>query len=429
MAVRGAPCPEGAPGWFELAFIVKAKLKALCCMTRPSTPDIFDSWDSMEGLTRVSPPAPAPNLRIGTQRAMAWVGDRAAGFFLAATLAFVADWVAEVIGKAAFGHGNNPVSGIPLAIAMGILLCNTVGIPSVFLEGLRACMRPLQRLAIMLLGWRLSLGAVSGIGIQALPVVFTTIAAALVIIPWIGEKAGLSKRLATLIAVGTSICGVSAIMATAPAIDADEGEVSYAVACVAIFGMLAMLTYPFIVPFFLGNDLTAIGIFFGVAIHDTAQVTGAALAFQQGHHAPSVLNIATVVKIMRNLSMAAVIPLMASLFHRGKHKGASKSRGPHQIVPPFILGFLGLTVARTIGDASTRAFGIIDHEHWTHFLAVMDHASTWLLTVVMAAVGLSTGLSNLKRLGWRPFFVGLSAAVIVGAIGLAMIKALAALHS
>jgi uncharacterized integral membrane protein (TIGR00698 family) len=396
-------------------------------MKRPSTPDIFDSWDSMEGLTSVAPPA--PNFRVRAQRALTWVGDRTAGFFLAATLAFLADWVADVIGKTVFGYGTNPISGIPLAIAMGILLCNTVGIPAIFIEGLRACMRPLQRLAIMLLGWRLSLGAVGGIGIQALPVVFVTITAALIIIPWIGEKAGLSRRLSTLIAVGTSICGVSAIMATAPAIDADEGEVSYAVACVAIFGMLAMLIYPFIVPWFLGNNLTAIGIFFGVAIHDTAQVTGAALAFQQGHNAPEVLNIATVVKIMRNLSMAAVIPLMAALFHRGKHGGAAKSRPKHQILPPFVLGFLGLTVARTIGDASTRAFGIIDHNLWAHFLVVMDHASTWFLTIVMAAVGLSTGLSNLKRLGWRPFFVGLSAAVIVGAIGLSMIKVLAALHN
>lgn len=399
-------------------------------MTRPTTPDIFDSWDSMEGLTSVAPPAGARSLRDRAQWALTWVGDRTAGFFLAATLAFLADWAADAIGRTVFGYKTNPVSGIPLAIALGILLCNTVGIPAIFLEGLRACMRPLQRLAIMLLGWRLSLGMVGGIGLQALPVVFVTITAALVIIPWIGERAGLSRRLATLIAVGTSICGVSAIMATAPAIDADEGEVSYAVACVAIFGMLAMLTYPYVVPLFLGTNLTAIGIFFGVAIHDTAQVTGAALAFQQGHNAPSVLNTATVVKIMRNLSMAAVIPLMAALFHRGKHMGsASKKRAIHQIVPPFVLGFLGLTLARTVGDSSTRAFGFVDHDLWTHFLALMDHASTWFLTVVMAAVGLSTGLGNLKRLGWRPFFVGLSAAVIVGAIGLSMIKVLAALHS
>jgi uncharacterized membrane protein YadS len=190
-----------------------------------------------------------------------------------------------------------------------------------------------------------------------------------------------------------------------------------------------MLTYPFVAPIFLGSDLTAIGIFFGVSIHDTAQVTGAALAFQQGHNAPAVLNIATVVKIMRNLSMAAVIPLMAARFHSRQHGGPSKGRPKHQILPPFVLGFLGLTVARTLGDASARAFGLLDHDAWVGFLALMDHSSTWLLTIVMAAVGLSTGLGNLKRLGWRPFVVGLGAAVIVGAIGLAMIKALSALQA
>ena len=142
-------------------------------------------------------------------------------------------------------------------------------------------------------------------------------------------------------------------MATAPAIDAEESEVSYAVACVAIFGMLAMLTYPFVVPWFLGNDLTGIGIFFGAAIHDTAQVTGAALAFQQTHHAPEVLNTATVVKIMRNLSMAVVIPLMAGLFHRGRHADRTGASHAPPNLPLFVLGFLAMTLLRTAGDAST----------------------------------------------------------------------------
>ncbi len=391
------------------------------------TPEIFDSWDSLEGVMRISPPRNARTVsRIG-HWALGWVGDSVPGFFLAATLAYLANSSADWIGRTFFDAHLNPISAIPLAIAMGIILCNTVGIPAVFQEGLRTCMRPLQRIAIMLLGWRLSLGAVGGIGLVAMPVVVATIASALVIIPWMGARAGLSRRLATLIAVGTSICGVSAIMATAPVIDAEEGEVSYAVACVAIFGMLAMLLYPFIVPWLLGNDPLAIGIFFGTAIHDTAQVTGAALAYQQSHHAPAVLDTATVVKIMRNLSMAAVIPMMAGLFHSGR-RGHAKSRPRHQILPPFVLGFLLLTIARTVGDASSRAFGFIDHELWVQFLGSMNHASTWLLTLVMAAVGLSTGFASLKRLGWRPFFVGLSAAVTVGAVGLGMIKLLGAIR-
>ncbi len=392
------------------------------------TPDLFDSWDGLEGVTRDTHEG-AQTPRQRGQRALTWVGERVPGFGLAASLAYIADAGADRFGRSIFAGHANPISGIPIAIALGILLCNFPGIPGVFQDGLRFCMRPLQRFAIMLLGWRLSLGAVGGIGLSAFPVVFTTITAALVIVPWMGARAGLSRRLATLIAVGTSICGVSAIMATAPAIDAEEGEVSYAVTCVAIFGMLAMLFYPLLVPLLLGSNLTEIGIFFGTAIHDTAQVTGAALAYQQGHDAPSVLNIATIVKIMRNLSMAAVIPIMAALFHRGRHNKSAKSRPRHQILPPFVIGFLALTVVRTVGDASAPAFGLINHDSWIQFLGLMDHTSTWFLTIVMAAVGLSTRFASLKRLGWRPFIIGLTAALTVGAVSIGMLRLLAVLRS
>jgi uncharacterized integral membrane protein (TIGR00698 family) len=397
-------------------------------MRRP-TPEIFDSWDSMEGVAPATPSRQGPPLtpRLRAQNALAWVGDRVPGVFLAAALAFLADAAAGAIGSALFGGGVNPISGIPVAIAMGIALCNGIGIPEVFHAGLLACMRPLQRLAIMLLGWRLSIAAIGGIGLQSLPVIVVTITAALVLVPWIGSRVGLSRRLATLIAVGTSICGVSAIMATAPAIEAEEGEVSYAVACVAIFGMLAMLTYPFFAAALVGTGPLSIGIFFGSAIHDTAQVTGAALAYQQGHNAPDVLNIATVVKIMRNLSMAAVIPLMAGLFHRGRTDGARIGQRI-QVFPPFVLGFLGFTVLRTLGDATPRAFGFLAPSQWKGFLGVMDRASTGLLTVVMAAVGLSTGFAALQRLGWRPFFVGLFAAFTVGGVGVGVIRLVALLR-
>ena len=207
--------------------------------------------------------------------------------------------------------------------------------------------------------------------------------------------------------------------------EAEEEEVSYAVACVVIFGMIAMLFYPYLVPLLFGHDYAAAGIFFGTAIHDTAQVTGAALSFQQLHQAPEVLDTATVVKIIRNLSMVIVIPLMAALFHRERtttEKKKSFSQQVKQLVPLFIVGFLAMTLVRTIGDASARPFGVLDRAEWQKFLHAMDWSSAWLLTVVMAAVGLSTGFAPLKRLGLRPFFVGLSAAMIVGAVSFGLIR-------
>lgn len=398
-------------------------------------PDTFDSWDSLEGLSRpvpVAARAPAPTnladaIRQGGQRGLTWVGERVAGFMLAAALAYFADSAAEGVGRM-LGLSRSPVSGIPIAIVLGVILCNAVGIPELFQQGLQACLRPLQRLAIVLLGWRLSLSVVGEVGIRSLPVVVVTISAALVIVPWVGARMAIKRRLATLIAVGTSICGVSAIMAMAPVIEADEDEISYAVACIAIFGMLAMLFYPLLVPLILGDNRAAIGIFFGTAIHDTAQVTGAALAYQQAHHAPEVLNTATVVKILRNLSMVAVIPIMAGLFRRQQPAGHSSGKAGTPIIPLFVLGFLGMTLLRTMGDAWLRPIlSSGGTGRWEDFLALMDHSSTWMLTVVMAAVGLGTRLRSLMRLGLRPFVVGLFAAVAVGGIGLGMSQLVAGL--
>src|SRR5471030_1716839 len=143
-------------------------------MTPHVTPGAFDSWDCMEG---VPPPpiikkdAPAEPgvggfVRYQGRQALSWVGDRLPGFCLAALLALLAQNIADWIGHSLMGYRNSPINGIPIAIVLGIVLCNGIGITSIFVEGLRACMRPLQRLAIMLLGLRLSLGVVGGIGLQ-----------------------------------------------------------------------------------------------------------------------------------------------------------------------------------------------------------------------------------------------------------------------
>lgn len=384
----------------------------------------------MEGVPDL-PPVPraskkaAPVAWAPGHQALEWVGQRVPGFALAAILATFANALAGWFGTIVLGYAHSPLSGVPLAILFGMILCNGIGVPTVFQSGLGLCMRQLQRLAIMLLGFRLSLGMVGAIGLDGLPIIVGCIVAALIVIPWLGIKLGLSKRLAMLIAVGTSICGVSAIMAVAPTIDAEEEEVSYAVACVVIFGMIAMLAYPYVVPLLFGSDFASAGIFFGTAIHDTAQVTGSALSFQQLHQAPEVLNTATVVKIIRNLSMVIVIPVMAAMFNHARHGGREKKSFGQQIkqlVPLFIVGFLAMTLVRTIGDASVKPFGVLTPATWQSFLHTMDWSSAWFLTVVMAAVGLSTGFAQLKRLGLRPFFVGLSAALVVGAVSFALIR-------
>ncbi len=399
------------------------------------------AWlDGMEGVPEWPQPVESPAepaargpLRGQGHEAFGWVGTVLPGLTLAVCLAVVGRWAAHWLGTALLGFARSPVSEISVAIVLGLAIRNTVGLPTVYERGLRLCGREVLRFGIVLLGLRLSLGAVGQIGLVGLPVILGGIAAALVSVAWLNRALGLPRRLGSLIAVGTSICGVSAIVATAPVIDAEEDEVSYAVACVTLFGMLALFTYPFLAHGLFGADPRLAGLFLGTAIHDTAQVAGAGLMYQQQFHAPGALDAAAVAKLVRNLCMAGVIPLVGALYHRTtgsrpdtREPGRRGWLGLSQAVPLFVLGFLLAAGVRTVGDLGERPFGLVERSAWQQFLASADAAAAWCLAVAMAAVGLGTALERFRRLGWKSFCVGLAAALVVGGVAAGLIMTLAA---
>jgi uncharacterized integral membrane protein (TIGR00698 family) len=407
--------------------------------TEPAVPHWATWLDSMEGVPEWPQPVETPRERaaLGSLRtrghdAFAWLGTVLPGLGLALGVAATGRWIAHLLGTRLLGFERSPVSEISVAIVLGLAVRAAVGLPSVYERGLRLCGRDVLRAGIVLLGLRLSLGAIGRIGLVGLPVVLGCIAAALLCVTWVNRALGLPRRLGSLIAVGTSICGVSAVVATAPVIDAEEDEVSYAVACVTLFGLLALFTYPFVAHALFGLDPRAAGVFLGTAIHDTAQVAGAGLMYQQQFHAPRALDAATVTKLVRNLCMIGVIPLVGALYHRGAPGASGASgdavrRGPDgrfrlsQAVPLFVLGFLGAAAARTFGDLGERPFLLIERSSWTGLLAGADVLAAWCLTAAMASVGLGTGLERLRRLGWKSFCVGLAAALIVGVVGATLI--------
>ena len=167
------------------------------------------------------------------------------GLILALILAIAGQFLSEFIGKDLMGLPKSPISAIMMAILLGILIRNTITLPPSFQAGIRFGLVRVLRLGIVLLGIRLSLGEAGAIGLKSLPVIIGAVGAALLIVTYFGRKLGLSSKLGTLIAVGTSICGATAIVATAPAIGARDDEVSYSVACITLFGVIAMLVYPF----------------------------------------------------------------------------------------------------------------------------------------------------------------------------------------
>ena len=176
------------------------------------------------------------------------------GLFLALALAIAGHYLSVFIGVDLMGLPKSPISAIMMAIVLGILVRNTITLPKAVDPGIRFGRVRVLRLGIVLLGIRLSLGEVGAIGLQSLPIIIGAVVAALLVVTYISKKLGLTERLGTLIAVGTSICGATAIVATAPAIGAKDDEVAYSVACITLFGVIAMLVYPFAAHWIFAGD-------------------------------------------------------------------------------------------------------------------------------------------------------------------------------
>lgn len=341
-------------------------------------------------------------------------------------------WLAELIGRqilAAQGlTGSSPVSGVPVAIVLGLLLRNTLPLPASLTPGLKFATTTILRAGIVLVGIRLSVFDVLKLGIAGIPVVLAAIATGMIFVTWFNRRLGLPPRLGTLIAAGTSICGVTAIVSTAPAIEADEREVAYAVANVVAFGLFGMLTYPYLAHALLPTSET-IGLFLGTAVHDTSQVVGAALTYKQVYGDDVVLRVATVTKLTRNIFLAAVIPILTWMHVRSQRTigaGAIGAVSITSLVPGFVIGFLAMAAVRSAGDwtlsTNGAAFGLWDAAAWSSITKQLGDywASQILLGTAMAAVGLNTNFAVFKGVGLKPFAVGMAGALVVGAVGMMM---------
>jgi uncharacterized integral membrane protein (TIGR00698 family) len=342
------------------------------------------------------------------------------GLALALMLAVLGTILADRI-SAALGLGAGAVSGIMVAVLLGLAVGNLVRLPASFTDGISFAVKRVLRLGIVLLGLRLSIAEVGSIGLKALPVILVTIPAALLIVGYLGRRIELGDRLASLIAVGTSICGNTAIVAVAPAIGAKEEETSYAVACITIFGLFAMLAYPFVAHWLFGGDAFAAGVFLGSAVHDTSQVAGAGMVYQEFFHAPQALDVATVTKLERNLSMLVVIPLMAILHHRRSSAGTAPPPW-WTMVPLFVLGFAAMSLLRTVGDLGGRRLGLLDTAQWHAIIKFGKEAASYCLAIAMAGVGLGTSIKGLRGIGLKPLGLALVSALIVGLISAMLIS-------
>ena len=363
-----------------------------------------------------------PLLRVASPTVL-WLRLALPGIAIAAVLAFLAKAAATELAVGIAGLPKLPISPVMCAVVLGMLWRNTLGVPRFATEGLEWVMRGLLRTGIALVGLRLTLSGATAIAATALPIAVICICVAFLGAAVICRLFGVPPRLAMLLAVGTAVCGATAVIAVAPAIRARNDETAFAITCVVLFGCVAMLTYPSLAALLFGATPIYAGIFLGTAIHDTTQVIGAGLIYSQQHAAPAALAAASVAKLLRNLTIALIVPA-AAWFARAREfsteDGAalpeSGARAP--LVPLFVIGFVCCVVLRTLGDTLTRGSGLA--QDWHALTSAGQSASELFLICGMTAVGLSVSFTQMWRIGWRPLASGLLIAILVGVCSLSL---------
>ena len=333
------------------------------------------------------------------------------GIILAFVLYTLSQGFNNIIGIELLGYNKSPISTAMIAILIGIFFGNAFQVRDSFQKGLDFTREYILKLGIIFLGIQLKPFEFLEFGKIAIPLIIICIVSVLIVIKLLIKKLKIPTRMAYLISIGSTVCGTTAIMATAPVIKANKNEVSYAIANITLFGILSMLIYPYFANFYFDGQTMLIGLFLGTSIHETSQVAAAGLIYDQQFNSPETLNIATLTKLIRNTFLIIMIPLFAFLYNRGQTK--EKSYSIINIFPYFVLGFVGMIILRNIGD---QIFLNNSHENWNDTIDIIKSSSKIFLTMAMAAIGLSTNLKEIKNMGYKPFIVGFIAMATVGVI-------------
>lgn len=347
---------------------------------------------SDEPTTDIASPAPPT-----TVRATAWWSIGFAlvpGLVLCAVIATVATACGTVV----------PVVGAPVfGIVIGVLWRLALGAQSTFSPGVAGSRGFLLQLAVVLLGAQLQLAQIARVGYRSLPVMLGTLLACLVAAYVIGRCLGIEGDLRVLIGVGTAICGASAIAAVSPVIRAKSAQIAYAISTIFLFNVAAVVVFPPL-GHALGMSQTTFGLFAGTAVNDTSSVVATASAYGQ-----SATDHAVVVKLVRTLMIIPICLGLAALVRRRELRsieGARSAVSPFTLVPWFLVGFLLVAGANSVGAIPSFAH------------PVLSNLSLYLITTALAAIGLSTDVAQVRRTGVRPVLLGLVLWLTVAGVSL-----------
>lgn len=290
------------------------------------------------------------------------------------------------------------------AILLGLAISNSVGVPAVFRAGV-ASYEFWLKTGIVLLGARFLMGDLLHLGGISLVLVLFEVAFSLVFMTWLGRAARLKPKLISLLAIGSSICGVSAILATCGAIHADDEDTSYAIAAILGLGAISLVSFPLIGHALHLSD-RAYGLWAGLAVDNTAESTAAGAIYSD-----AAGKVAVLAKTCRNAFIGFVVLAYATYWASRGEADEVKNKPAFlwRKFPKFVLGFLLISVLASMG-VFTRAQTVS-----------IGNLSRWAFLLAFAGVGLRSNLRELGRQGARPFLVGLLGEVAIALVTLGLV--------
>lgn len=308
-----------------------------------------------------------------------------------------------------------PIIGGPvIAILAGMIITLFISDKTLLLPGITYSAKKILQYAVILLGFGLNLNVILETGKQSLPIIICTITTSLIISFVLHKVMNIPSKISTLVGVGSSICGGSAIAATAPVIDADDEEVAQAISVIFFFNVIAAVLFPTFGALLGFSSTTgdAFGVFAGTAINDTSSVTAAASTWDSMYNLGSAtLDKAVTVKLTRTL---AIIPitLVLAFIRTKKEKNTSGSKVDFKkIFPFFILYFVMASIITTVA---------VNCGVPVTFFNPLKELSKFFIILAMAAIGLNTNIIKLIKTGGKPIFMGLCCWIGITAVSLFM---------
>lgn len=295
-----------------------------------------------------------------------------------------------LIATCAYFLGKNfPVIGGPVfGILFGIIL-NNFKRPTYFESGIKFTSKKVLQLAVVLLGFGLNLGEIIVVGKSSLLIILSTISTALIISFVAAKVLKIDSDVATLIGVGSSICGGSAIAATAPVIKAKDEDIATSISVIFLFNIIAALIFPTL-GVKLGMTHTGFGMWAGTAINDTSSVVAASGTWSTMFNDDTALNYATIVKLTRTLAIIPITLVLGII----KSKENTEKVSPLKAFPTFILFFLLASIVTTVLSLPES------------FLSAMKFFSKFFIIMAMSAIGLNTDIKNLISRGGKAIIEG-----------------------